>query len=267
MHSGSRLTAAITPVAVHGATLVLRKAKAAPMPTLADLGARGAMSTSMAGFLATCVAARRNILVCGAPGSGKTSVVAALAAASPVGERVVSIEEVGELSLARDEWVALETRVGLGKHADVDMTALLETALRLSPDRLIVGEVRGNEALPLVHALNAWSDGTVVAMTGEGANTALSRLATLARVAGAQHEAIRELVARAFEIVVHVARSHDGSIRVASIDEVVGCSETAFDTQPLFHFQNGTFVPTGHVPRFYAELEAHGISADQAIFR
>jgi pilus assembly protein CpaF len=266
MHDGTRLTAAITPVAVHGATLVLKKAKA-PMPTLADLGARGAMSTGMANFLATCVTARRNILVCGAPGSGKTSVVAALASASPTGERVVSIEEVGELSLAREEWVALETRVGVGKHADVTMTSLLETALRLLPDRLIVGEVRGNEALPLVHALNASSDGTVVAMTGEGANTALTRLATLARAAGAQHEAARELVAQAFEIVVHVVRWTDGSVRVASIDEVVGCSDTAYETQPVFHFQNGAFVPAGHVPRFYAELEARGIPADQAVFR
>jgi len=266
MHDGTRLTAAISPVAVHGATLVLKKAKA-PMPTLADLGARGTMSTGMANFLATCVTARRNILVCGAPGSGKTSVVAALAAASPQGERVVSIEEVGELSLAREEWVALETRVGVGKHADVDMTALLETALRLLPDRLVVGEVRGREALPLIHALNASADGTVVAMTGEGANTALTRLATLARAAGGQHDAVRDLVAQAFEIVVHVVRWSDGSVRVASIDEVVGSSEIGFDTQPLFLFQNGNFVPAGHVPRFYSELEARGIPADQAVFR
>jgi pilus assembly protein CpaF len=266
MHDGTRLTAAISPVAVHGATLVLKKAKSV-MPTLADLGARGGMSTGMANFLATCITARRNILVCGAAGSGKTHVLAALAAASPQGERVVSIEEVGELSLARDEWVALETRVGVGKNAEVDMQALLETALRLLPDRLIVGEVRGREALSLIQALNASTDGAVVAMTGEGANTALNRLATLARSAGGQHEAVRELAAQAFEIVVHVSRWTDGSLRVTSIEEVVGCSETGFDTQLLFQFQNGSFSAAGHVPRFYSELEARGIPADQAVFR
>lgn len=266
MHDGTRLTAAISPVAVHGATLVLKKAKSV-MPTLADLGARGAMSTGMANFLATCITARRNILVCGAAGAGKTHVLAALAAASPQGERVVSIEEVGELSLSRDEWVALETRVGVGKNAEVDMQALLETALRLLPDRLIVGEVRGREALPLIQTLNASTDGAVVAMTGEGANTALNRLATLARAAGGQHEAVRELAAQAFEIVVHVSRWTDGSLRVMSIEEVVGCSEAGFDTQLLFQFQNGSFSAAGHVPRFYSELEARGIPADQAVFR
>jgi pilus assembly protein CpaF len=196
-------------------------------------------------------------------------VVAALAAAAPAGERVISIEEIGELSIAREEWIQLETRVGVGKHADVDLGALLETALRLSPDRLVVGEVRGREALPLVNALNASIDGAVVAMTGEGANTALTRLATLARVGApaGSDAAIRELVAQAFEIVVHVARWSDGSLKVLAIEEVISSTETTFDTHALFQFSNGNFVATGTVPRFYSELEARGIPADQAVFR
>ena len=266
MRDGTRLTAAVAPVAARGACLVLKK-PTTPMPLLSDLGSQGAMSPGMADFLATCVTARRNILVCGGPGSGKTTVVAALAAASPKGERVVSIEEIGELSIARDEWIQLETRAGVGKMVSVGLSNLLETALRLVPDRLVVGEVRGDEALPLVHALNASVDGAIVAMTGEGANAALSRLATLARVAGAHEGAIRELVAQAFEIVVHVARTSDGSIKVLSIEEVLGYNEMEFDTRVLFEQRGAAFSPTGHVPKFYSELEARGIPADQAVFR
>ncbi len=268
MRDGTRLTAAVAPVAARGACLVLKKVPA-QMPQLADLGAQGAMSPGMADFLATCVTARRNVLVCGGPASGKTAVVAAMAAAAPAGERVISIEEVAELSIARDEWIQLETRVGIGKNADVDLAALLETAIRLSPDRLVVGEVRGREALPLIHALNASIDGAIVAMSGEGANTALTRLATLARVTAptGADAPLRELVAQAFEIVVHVARWSDGSLKVMSIEEVVGHTENTFDTHVLFHHANGGFVATGTVPRFYSELEARGIPADQAVFR
>jgi len=267
MRDGTRLTAAVAPVAARGACLVLKKAPT-QMPQLAELVSQHALSSGMADFLATCVTARRNILVCGGPGSGKTQVVAALAAASPAGERVISIEEVAELAIARDEWIQLETRPGTGKDAGVDLANLLETALRLAPDRLVVGEVRGREALPLVSALNTSIDGAIVAVSGEGAAMSLGRLVTLARVGApaAGDGALRELVAQAFEIVVHVARWTDGSLRVLAIEEVIGCSETTVDTQVLFQFRDGSFVATGTVPRFYAELEARGIPADQAVF-
>jgi pilus assembly protein CpaF len=238
------------------------------MPKLADLVTQNALTAGMADFLGTCVTARRNILVCGAAGSGKTTIAAALAAASPPGERVVSIEEVAEIAIARDEWIPLETRAGSGRNPEIDLGHLLETALRLAPDRLIVGEVRGREALPLVQGLCASIDGAVVAMTGEGANSALGRIAMLARLSAPGADgAIRELVAQAFEIVVYVTRWSDGSLRVTSIEEVIGCTETTFDTHVLFQFQNGAFLATGAVPRFYAELEARGIPADQAVFR
>jgi len=267
MRDGTRLTAAVSPVAARGACLVLKKPPA-QTPSLADLVGQGAMSPGMADFLGTCVTARRNVLVCGAPGSGKTTVAGALAAASPLGERVVSIEEVAELSLKRDEWIQLETRAGTGRNPAIDLGQLLDVALRLAPDRLVVGEVRGNEALPLIQALCASIDGAVVAMTGEGAAAALGRLAMLARLTAPGGDgATRELVAQAFEIVIHVARWSDGTIRVLAIEEVVGCTDTTFDTHVLFQLRDGAFVATGTVPRFYAELEARGIPADQAVFR
>jgi pilus assembly protein CpaF len=267
MRDGTRLTAAVSPVAARGACLVLKK-PATQMPQLNELVQQNAMSAGMADFLTTCIAARRNILVCGGPGSGKTQIVAALAAASPSGERVVSVEEIAELAIARDEWIQLEARPGTGRQNDVDMTALLEMALRFMPDRLVVGEVRGREALSLVHALNAQCDGAVVAMSGEGANHVLNRLATLVRSAQLGNDsATRELVASSFEIVIHVARHSDGAIKVHSIEEITGVSDTHFDTQMVFAFRDGGFLPTGTVPRFYSELEARGIPADQAVFR
>jgi pilus assembly protein CpaF len=268
MRDGTRVTAAVAPVAARGACLVLKKT-ATQMPQLAELASQGTLSPGMADFLGTCVTARRNILVCGGAGSGKTTLVGALAAASPIGERVVSIEEIAELAIQRDEWIQLETRAGTGKNQAIDLGHLLETALRLAPDRLVVGEVRGREALPLVSALCTSIDGATVAMTGEGANAALGRLVTLARMAtpAANDGAIRELVAQAFEIVIHVARWSDGTMRVLSIEEVVGSSEVAFETHVLFQLRDGNFVATGTVPRFYAELEARGIPADQAVFR
>jgi pilus assembly protein CpaF len=247
---------------------VLKK-PATNMPTLSDLAGQGALSSQMADFLQTCVTARRNILVCGAPGSGKTTVLAAIAQAAPVGERVVSIEEVSELSLARDEWIQLETRPATSKGGAVDLGALLDTALRLMPDRLVVGEVRGHEATSLVTALSSSTDGAAVAMTGEGSAAALNRLALLVRAANPIGDvaAQRELCATAFEIVLHVARHADGTIKVHSIEEIASVSETTFETQLLFQHRDGNFVATGTVPRFYTELEARGIPADQAVFR
>jgi pilus assembly protein CpaF len=128
--------------------------------------------------------------------------------------------------------------------------------------------VRGREALPLVQALCASIDGAVVAMTGEGAPAALGRLAILARLSAPGADGpIRELVAQAFEIVIHVARWSDRTVRVLSVEEVVGCTDSTFETHVLFQFRDGAFMATGTVPRFYAELEARGIPADQAVFR
>jgi pilus assembly protein CpaF len=268
MRDGTRLTAAVAPVAVRGACLVLKKPPT-QMATLADLVTQGALSSGMADFLATCVSARRNILVCGVGGSGKTALVAALAAASPPGERVVSIEEIAELAIARDEWIQLETKTASAKGWGVGLDALLDTALRLRPDRLVVGEMRGPEAMALVNALNAAVDGAIVAAAGEGAAASLARIATLARVdhPASSESAVRELVASAFEIVVHVVRHADGAVKLHGIEEVTAVGDAGFETNMLFHLQGASFVATGTVPRFYTELEARGIPADQAVFR
>jgi pilus assembly protein CpaF len=268
MRDGTRLTAAIAPVAARGACLVLKKPPA-QSPQLSDLVSQGTLSGGMSDFLTTCVAARRNILVCGSPGSGKTSFVGALASAAPAGERVVSVEEVAELAIARDEWIQLETRPANAKSPELDLATVLDTAMRLMPDRLVVGEVRGREALTIVQSLNSSVDGAIVAMTAEDANGALTRFATLCRgvQSGGSDAALRELIATAFQIVVHVGRTADGALRVYSIEEVTGLTESHYETEAVFTHKDGKFTATGKVPEFYGELEARGISADKAVFR
>jgi pilus assembly protein CpaF len=278
LRDGSRLTAAVPPVAVRGAYLTLRKPRTATQ-TVADLVSAGAVSQAMADFLLTCVAARRNLLVCGGAGSGKTQVVAALAAASPEGERVISVEEVSELALKRDEWLPLEVRPADAKLPSVEMPQLVRAALRMHPDRLVVGDVRGGEAFELVAALGSSIDGAIASVMGEGAGAALTRVASLAALAmpnsgaagEAPEQAVRELVAGAFDIVLHVVRYADGHTRVISVDEVLGTRDGGFDHQPLFTYRaeaaDGGFAATGAVPRFYGDLESRGIQAEQSVFK
>ncbi|HUS68029.1 MAG TPA: ATPase, T2SS/T4P/T4SS family, partial [Kofleriaceae bacterium] len=273
LRDGSRLAAAVPPVAVRGACLTLRKPRSTSV-TLGDLITSAALSAEMADFLNTCVQARRNILVCGAPGSGKSSLLGALASSSPEGERVVSVEEVAEISLQREDWIALESKPSDGNGVPaVDVGTLLRGALRMRPDRLVVGDVRGAEALELVQAMASSSDGTLASVGGEGARAALARLTSMARLGtpGASVPALRELVAVAVDVVVHVARYADGVFRVAAIDEVVGASDDGFHTQQIFAFRgsadDGGFAAAGVIPSFYAELESRGIPADTAIFR
>jgi pilus assembly protein CpaF len=272
LRDGSRLAAAVPPVAVRGACLTLRKPKSSSF-TLGDMITNGALSAEMADFLTTCIAARRNIVVCGAPGSGKSAVVAALAAASPEGERIVSVEEVAEISLQREDWIALESKPSDGNGVPaVDLGALLRGALRMRPDRLVVGDVRGAEALDLIQAMASSADGTLASVAGEGARAALGRLTSMARLGapGASVPALQELVAAAVDVVVHVARYADGVYRIAAIDEIIGVSDNGFHSQQLFAFRGSAeegFGAAGVIPTFYAELEARGIPADTAIFR
>jgi pilus assembly protein CpaF len=200
-------------------------------------------------------------------------VVSALAAAAPEGERIVTVEEVAELAIGRDNWVALEARPSAGNGvAEVDVRTLLRSALRMRPDRLVVGDVRGAESLELAQAMASSSDGTVASVSGESPAAALARFTSMARLAaaGMSEQGLRELVACAVDVVVHVARYADGTCRVASIHEVGRASDDGFETTELFNFAGGAdggFAASGVVPDFYADLEARGIPADTSIFR
>lgn len=276
---GVRLTCALPPLAVRGACFALRKLRPSLL-ALDDLVRAGSLSTHMADFLATCVSARRNILVCGAPNSGKTALLAALVGLVPASERVVSVEEVAELELARDNWISLETRPpGLDGRGGVGMVDILRAALRMRPDRLVVGDVRGAEAFELCSALASAHDGAVIGVGGDGARAALARLESMARLAAAEASArgLRELVAHAFHIVVQMTRFADGLRRVSAIYEVTGTDEDGCALRELFAFQpqglggdgavRGRFAGAGVIPKFYEQLEARGLPADPSVFR
>jgi pilus assembly protein CpaF len=249
LRDGSRLTAAVPPIATRGPCLVLKKPMSRSI-TLQELTAVGALSAPMAEFLNTAIKARRNVLVCGGPSSGKTAVMAALAHASPTGERIVTVEQVSELALARDEWVSLECRAADGRSSAVGMTELIHKAVRLAPDRLIIGEVIGAEAFEIATTLGATIDGAVAAVSAEGASSALNRLATLVRAGSSMPEEVaRDLVTSAFEVVVHVGRAIDGRIRVVSIDEVIPGND-ALECANLFAHRDGQYVASGHRARF-----------------
>jgi pilus assembly protein CpaF len=272
LRDGSRLTAAVPPVATQGACLVLRKPRGT-QASLGDLVSSGALSREMKDFLATCVAARRNVLVCGGADAGKTRLLSALVGAATPGERTVTVEEVAELSLGHDEWIGLETRAADGRTPAVDLGQLVHTALRLRPDRLVIGDVRGGEAFALTSALGSAIDGAVVGVSGEGGPVALGHLAVLARLGapGVDDEVVRDVVAAAIDVVIHVGRFADGTTRVVSIDEVVGATDTGFETQALFTYRGpgdgGGFGATGAIPRFWTELEGRGLPAELGIFK
>ncbi len=274
LSDGSRLTAAVPPVAVRGACLTLRKPSSRAYEVAGLIG-DGTLSEQMGAFLTTCVSARRNILVCGASGSGKGTVLAALAAASPKGERIVSVEEVAELSLGREEWIALEARPGDGNGvAPVALATILRSALHMRADRLVVGEVSGSEAYELLSAMASSTDGALISMTGDVSQTALSRLAALARLGApgtVTSEALYYLTAHAVDVIVRVARYADGVVRIAGIDEVVGVKEDGVETRELFAFRGasgeGVFAASGAMPSFYNELQARGIDVDTSIFQ
>jgi pilus assembly protein CpaF len=272
LRDGSRLTAAVPPVATQGACLVLRKPRGTHA-SLGDLVSSGALSREMKDFLSTCVAARRNVLVCGGADAGKTRLLSALVGAATPGERTVTVEEVAELSLGHAEWIGLETRAADGRTPAVDLAQLVHTALRLRPDRLVVGDVRGGEAFALTSALGSAIDGAVVGVSGEGAPVALGHLAVLARLGapGVDDDVVRDVVAAAIDVVIHVGRFADGATRVVSIEEVVGATDTGFETQALFTYRGpgdgGGFGATGAIPRFWTELESRGLPAELGIFK
>ncbi len=276
---GARLTAVLSPLATRGPCLTLRKPRVGVV-TMDDLVRASALSKPMADFLGVCVAARKNIVVCGGQGAAKAHVLAALSTQAAPGERIVSIEDVAELSLGRDAWIALEGRLAddTGK-GGVSTADLLRAAKNLRPDRLVVGEVTGAEAHELLLSMASSHEGTLAGVAAEGARAALTQLETLARLGAgaASAAAVRGLVAATTQVIVHVARYADGAQRVTSISEVTGLRGEDIELRDLFQFQpqgrgpdgviRGRFAGLGVIPRFYETLEARGIPADTSVFK
>jgi pilus assembly protein CpaF len=220
---GSRVNVAIPPLSLSGACLTIRKFRRQGF-SLDDLVAGGTLPQPLAEMLASCVRARASILVSGGTGSGKTTTLGALSAAIPDGERIVTIEDAAELRLRQLHVVRLESRpANLEGRGEVTIRALVRNALRMRPDRIVVGEVRGAEALDMLMALNTGHEGSLTTVHANSPEDALRRVETLALMAGVglPHEAVREQVASALQLVVHQARAPSGGRRIESVAEVV----------------------------------------------
>ena len=269
---GSRVNCVIPPLAVHGPALTIRKF--APVPfVVEDLIRFGTLTVPMAAFLKACVAARLNILVSGGTGSGKTTTLNALSSFIPPDERIVTIEDAAELQLQQEHVVALESRpANLEGKGEITIRHLVRNALRMRPDRIVIGEVRGGEALDLLQAMNTGHDGSLSTVHANSPRDVLSRLETMALMAGTElpMRAAREQLAAALQLVVHQARLRDGSRRITHITEVQGMSGDVVALQDIFCWEAhgvdgqgrvlGEIGPTGLRPRVLERMEAAGVT-------
>jgi pilus assembly protein CpaF len=220
---GSRVNCVIPPLSLDGPLLTIRRFRAREL-TLAELIESRTLSADVAGFLSSCVRSRLNVVVSGGTGSGKTTLLNVLSSLVEAGERIVTIEDAAELRLRQDHVVRLESRPpNLEGEGEVTIRTLVRNALRMRPDRIIVGEVRGAEALDMLQALNSGHDGSMTTVHANSAAGAMRRIETLSLMADVAlpHAAVREQIAGALDIVIHLERTRAGSRRVVSLGEVV----------------------------------------------
>jgi len=270
---GSRVNAVIPPLAVKGAAITIRRFARTPL-RMEDLVQRGGLSEAMARLLCRVVKARKNILVAGGTGSGKTTLLNVLAANIGEGERVVTIEDAAELRLAQDHVVSLESRpANLEGKGAYTIRDLVRNALRMRPDRILVGECRGGEALDMLQAMNTGHDGSMTTVHANSPLEAMSRLETLCLMSGVELplSAIRAQIASSVHVVVQQARFSDGTRRVIAISEVVGLDDDGqVRVCDVFRFRHrgldaeqrvlGEFGATGFIPSFMDELIRLGLA-------
>src|SRR5215831_2658469 len=259
---GSRVNAIIPPLALRGPTLTIRKFSQDPY-TLADLAAFGSLTPTAATFLGACVRGKVNVLVSGGTGSGKTTLLNALSAFVPGNERIVTIEDAAELQLQQRHVVALESRPpNVEGEGEVRIRELVRNALRMRPDRIIVGEVRGAETLDMLQAMNTGHEGSLTTIHANTPRDALSRLEMLVLIAGVDLplRAVREQIASAFDLIVHLVRLVDGSRRIARITEVSGLEGDIVTLQDLFLTRSGEEATNGGGrPTLLGPLRAAGL--------
>jgi pilus assembly protein CpaF len=233
---GSRVNAIIPPLALKGPTVTIRKFSRDPY-TINDLITFGTLTARSAQFLAACVKGKLNILISGGTGTGKTTTLNAMSAFIPTDERIVTIEDAAELQLQQDHVITLESRPSnIEGSGEVKIRELVRNALRMRPDRIIVGEVRGAETLDMLQAMNTGHEGSLTTIHANAPRDALSRLETLVLTAGVElpHRAIREQIASAFDLLVQIQRLVDGSRRVTHVSEVLGMESDVVTLQDIF---------------------------------
>jgi pilus assembly protein CpaF len=275
---GSRVNVIIPPVAVDGPHLTIRKFLQTKI-TMDDLVGMGELTTYMAKFLEACVVTRLNILVTGNTSSGKTTVLNALSGFIPDKERIVTIEDAVELKLKQRHVVRLETKLpNVDGNGAVNVRELVRNALRMRPDRIVVGEVRGGEAMDMLQAMNTGHTGSLTTLHANLPRDAISRLETMAMMAGLDIPllAIRKQIAAAVNLIVHLARLSDGSRKMTHITELSGMEGEVVTLTDIFKFDQtgiapdgkiiGQLRPTGMRPQFTPRLEASGFKLGGEIF-
>lgn len=279
LKDGSRVNAIIPPLALKGPAITIRKFKRERL-RVRDLIDYGTLTPQMVEFLEVCVKTRKNIIISGGTGSGKTTLLNIISSFIPEDERIVTVEDAAELQLPQEHWVQLETRPANieGKGA-ITIRDLVRNCLRMRPDRIVVGECRGGEALDMLQAMNTGHDGSLTTLHANTPRDALARLETMVLMAGMDLpvKAIREQVSSAVDIIIQQTRFADGSRRITYISEVSGMEGDIITLADIFEFKQdgfddqgrvrGRFVATGFVPRFYDELQRRGIPVNMNIFR
>jgi pilus assembly protein CpaF len=279
---GSRVNAIIPPLSLRGPTLTIRKFSRDPY-TMDDLINFGTITPKAAQFLAACSRGKLNVLISGGTGTGKTTTLNAISAFVPGDERIVTIEDAAELQLQQDHVITLESRPpNIEGQGEIRIRELVRNALRMRPDRIIVGEVRGPETLDMLQAMNTGHDGSLTTIHANSPRDALSRLETLVLTAGVDLplRAIREQTASAFDLLVQITRLVDGSRRVSHITEVLRMESDVITLQDIFHAKPpdeestigatvrllGPLQCTGLKPHFLDKMAAHGVALQPNFF-
>ena len=278
LQDGSRVNAIIPPLAIDGPVVSIRRFGSDPLK-MAMLIENKALTKDIADMLQMVVHARLNILISGGTGAGKTTLLNALSAFIPENERIVTIEDSAELQLQQPHTVRLETRPpNIEGRGEVTQRDLVRNALRMRPDRIVIGEVRGGEAIDMLQAMNTGHDGSLTTIHANTPRDALSRLETMIQMTGMRlsDRAMRQQVASAINIVLQVARMSDGSRRVTSISEITGMEGETITMQEIFQYERtgvdsqgtvlGRFRPTGIRPRFAERLKSCGMQLPRVFF-
>jgi pilus assembly protein CpaF len=268
---GSRVNAIIPPLALDGPVLSIRRFGVDPlrMPALIE---NGALTKEIAILFEMCVRARLNIIISGGTGAGKTTLLNAMSAFIPVDERIVTIEDSAELQMQQPHVVRLETRPpNIEGRGEVTQRDLVRNSLRMRPDRIVIGEVRGGEAIDMLQAMNTGHDGSLTTIHANTTRDALGRLETMVQMTGMRlsDRAMRQQIASAVNLVIQVARLTDGTRRIVSVSEITGMEGETITMQEIFQFERtgvdgtgkviGRFRTTGIRPRFAERLKQYGM--------
>lgn len=278
LSDGSRINAIIPPLSIKGPIVTIRKFKK-DMDDIEDLLRNGTLTPYMARFLEAAVMAKLNIVVCGGTGSGKTTILNVLSSFIGKDERIITIEDAAELKLNQEHVISLETRSeSYDSNTEVTIRDLVRNSLRMRPDRIIVGEVRGSEAFDMLQAMNTGHDGSLTTIHANGPQDALNRLETLVLMSGMEIpiKAIREYIENAIDLVVQIERLSDGRRKITSISEVVGFKDDEIKLKEIFAFRqkgltsnrevDGEFVLYNYVPKSYDKIVRKGITSIDDIF-